>query len=66
LGTDYIDTGVKIIRLPGLPPKGDLWNLYLGAQAEPNDSTTAVGSRWLISAVARINQPGAKADCCLC
>ena len=36
---------------------------YLGAQ--PSDYTAAVGERWLISAVARIYQPGVKADCCL-
>jgi predicted P-loop ATPase len=42
----------------------DTWlSLYLGA--ETNDYTAAVGARWLISAVARIYQPGAKADCCL-
>jgi predicted P-loop ATPase len=42
----------------------DTWlSLYLGA--EPNEYTAAVGARWLISAVARIYQPGAKADCCL-
>ncbi len=36
---------------------------YLGAQ--DSDYTRAVGSRWLISAVARIYRPGVKADCCL-
>ena len=36
---------------------------YLGA--DDTDYTRAVGSRWLISAVARIFRPGAKADCCL-
>ena len=42
----------------------DTWlGLYLGA--ETNDYTAAVGARWLISAVARIYQPGAKVDCCL-
>jgi putative DNA primase/helicase len=42
----------------------DGWmSLYLGA--EPTDYTAAVGSRWLISAVARIYKPGTKADCCL-
>jgi predicted P-loop ATPase len=42
----------------------DTWlNLYLGT--EVNDYTAAVGARWLTSAVARIYEPGAKADCCL-
>lgn len=36
---------------------------YLGA--EDTNYTRAVGARWLISAVARIYRPGAKADCCL-
>jgi predicted P-loop ATPase len=36
---------------------------YLGA--EDSAYVRAVGARWLISAVARIYQPGAKADCCL-
>ena len=36
---------------------------YLGAEAGPY--ATAVGSRWLLSGVARIIQTGAKADCCL-
>ena len=42
----------------------DTWlALYVGAEA--NDYTRATGSRWLISAVARIYQPGCKSDCCL-
>ena len=42
----------------------DLWlTAYLGAA--DTEYPRAVGSRWLISAVARIFQPGAKADCCL-
>ena len=36
---------------------------YLGA--DDTEYSRAVGSRWLISAVARILRPGAKADCCL-
>jgi predicted P-loop ATPase len=36
---------------------------YFGAQ--PSDYGAAVGARWLISAVARIYEPGVKADCCL-
>jgi predicted P-loop ATPase len=36
---------------------------YLGC--EDTKYSRAVGSRWLISAVARIFRPGAKADCCL-
>jgi predicted P-loop ATPase len=42
----------------------DTWlSAYLGA--EGTEYARAVGSRWLISAVARILRPGAKADCCL-
>ncbi len=38
-------------------------NQYLGV--EHNDYSTAVGERWLTSAVARVFQPGCKVDCCL-
>jgi predicted P-loop ATPase len=42
----------------------DTWlSAYVGA--EGTEYASAVGSRWLISAVARIFRPGAKADCCL-
>lgn len=42
----------------------DGWlSLYLGA--EPTTYTATVGGRWMISAVARVYQPGIKADCCL-
>ena len=36
---------------------------YLGV--EDTGYSRAIGSRWLISAVARIYRPGVKADCCL-
>ncbi len=42
----------------------DGWlSTYLGV--EDAEYSRAVGSRWMISAVARIFRPGAKADCCL-
>jgi predicted P-loop ATPase len=41
----------------------DWLTLYAGADA--TELTRAVGARWLISAVARVYQPGCKADCCL-
>jgi predicted P-loop ATPase len=42
----------------------DRWlTSYLGA--DDTEYSRAVGARWLISAVARIVRPGAKADCCL-
>jgi phage/plasmid primase-like uncharacterized protein len=42
----------------------DIWlTRYLGAERSPY--VCAVGARWLMSAVARIYQPGCKADCAL-
>jgi predicted P-loop ATPase len=42
----------------------DGWlELYAGAEA--TELNRAVGARWLISAVARVYQPGCKVDCCL-
>jgi predicted P-loop ATPase len=42
----------------------DYWlSIYLGAPQ--SDYISAVGSRWGISAVARIFEPGCKADCCI-
>jgi hypothetical protein len=54
---------LKGLRWDGVK-RVDRWlTTYLGA-AE-TEYSRAVGSRWLISAVARIFRPGAKADCCL-
>lgn len=45
-------------------PRIDNWlATYLGC--ELNEYTKGVGSRWLISAVARVLDPGVKADCAL-
>jgi predicted P-loop ATPase len=45
-------------------PRLDHWlSTYLGA--ENSDYGSVVGTRWMLSAVARIYQPGAKADSCL-
>jgi putative DNA primase/helicase len=53
---DYLN-GLEWDRKPRL----DHWlTTYLGAEASP--FTSAVGSRWLISAVARIFQPGCQVD----
>jgi predicted P-loop ATPase len=54
-------------------PRLDAWlETYLGAKlagtadaGQYSDYLHATGPRWLISAVARIYQPGCKADCCL-
>jgi predicted P-loop ATPase len=45
-------------------PRLDTWlTQYLGAADTPY--TRAVGSRWMISAIARVHEPGCKADCML-
>ena len=56
---DYLES----LRWDG-EPRVDLWlNRYVGV--EPGNYTSAAGRCWLISAVARILQPGCKADVAL-
>jgi hypothetical protein len=45
------------------PRLGSWLTDYLGV--DPSAYASAVGSRWMISAVARVFAPGCKADCCL-
>lgn len=47
----------------GIPRLHDWLHRYLGVELTPYSA--AVGSRWMISGVARIYVPGCKADCCL-
>lgn len=54
---------LESLKWDGTKRIDDWLSLYLGAEA--SEYTSAVGARWLVSAVARIFQPGAKADCCL-
>jgi predicted P-loop ATPase len=56
---DYLDD-LKWDRVERID---DWLTLYLGV--DPTDYTRAVGARWLISGVARIRQPGCRADCAL-
>jgi hypothetical protein len=51
------------LKWDGVQRVDTLLSIYLGA--EDTEYARAIGSRWLISAVARIFRPGAKADCCL-
>lgn len=56
---DYLES----LRWDGTGRIGQWLTLYLGAAN--GEYTRAIGERWLISAVARVFRPGAKADCCL-
>jgi predicted P-loop ATPase len=56
---DYLDR----CRWDG-EPRLDRWVVdYLGV--ENTKYACAVGARWMISAVARVSEPGVKVDCCL-
>jgi hypothetical protein len=56
---EYLDG----LKWDGIKRIDDWLTLYAGA--ETTDLNRAVGARWLISAAARVYQPGSKADCCL-
>ncbi len=58
-----VKTYLNAIQWDGIE-RLDRWlSMYLGA--EDTEYSRAVRARWLISAIARIFRPGAKADCCL-
>jgi predicted P-loop ATPase len=58
-----VKTYLEGLRWDGVE-RTDRWlSTYLGT--EDTEYSRAIGPRWLISAVARILRPGAKADCCL-
>ena len=54
---------LESLHWDGIPRLENWLTVYLGAQSTPY--ARAVGACWLISAVARIHQPGCKADSCL-
>ena len=58
-----VKTYLQSLHWDGVERVNRWLSTYLGAN--DTDYSRAVGSRWLISAVARIFNPGAKADCCL-
>jgi predicted P-loop ATPase len=58
-----VRTYLKSLTWDGTPRLQAWLADYLGA--DPSPYTSAVGSRWMISAVARVFEPGCKADCCL-
>lgn len=55
---------LESLKWDGVSRVGRWLQIYLGA-VMANYYTSAIGERWLISAVARIFQPGCKADHCL-
>lgn len=54
---------LKELTWDGTPRLQTWLSEYLGADQSPY--AAAVGSRWLISAIARVFEPGCKADCCM-
>ena len=51
------------LKWDGTPRLNRWLSTYLGVNE--SSYSYAVGSRWMVSAVARIYRPGVKADCCL-
>jgi hypothetical protein len=58
-----VKTYLQSLHWDGVERISSWLSTYLGA--EDTEYSRAVGSRWLISAIARVFRPGAKADCCL-
>ncbi|HKD07761.1 MAG TPA: VapE domain-containing protein [Bryobacteraceae bacterium] len=58
-GREYLES----LKWDDVPRIDDWLTLYCHAESSP--FTRAVGARWLTSAVARVCEPGCKADCCL-
>lgn len=58
---EYLDR----LRWDGKPRIDDWLQAYMGSGGAPRDYLRAVGSKWLISAVARVMDPGCQADCAL-
>lgn len=54
---------LESIKWDGRPRLESWLSTYLGV--ENTSYSRAIGARWLVSAIARIYKPGAKADCCL-
>ena len=55
---DYLDA---LPKWDGVPRLGTWLATYVGADA--NEYTSAIGTRWMISAVARVKRPGCQVDC---
>jgi predicted P-loop ATPase len=58
-----VRTYLKELAWDGTPRLQSWLPDYFGI--DPSPYAAAVGSRWMISAVARVFEPGCKADCCL-
>jgi predicted P-loop ATPase len=58
-----VKTYLQGLHWDGIERIASWLSTYLGA--DDTEYSQAVGSRWLISAIARVFRPGAKADCCL-
>jgi putative DNA primase/helicase len=54
---------LRSLEWDGHPRLNKMLSVYLGAEWTPY--TEAVGSRWMISAVARVMEPGCQVDCLL-